>query len=101
MIGKKGSNLDELCGYYGEKLVLYAQQMGLNTCWVGISYSKIPGAFKIDAGEKLTVVIAIGYGNTQGVAHKSKSVKSVSKASGDAPDWFIKASKRHCLHRLH
>ena len=26
LIGKKGSNLDELCGYYGEKLVLYAQQ---------------------------------------------------------------------------
>lgn len=90
LIGKKGSNLDELCGYYGEKLVLYAQQIGLNTCWVGISYSKIPGAFKIDAGEKLTVVIAIGYGNMQGVAHKSKSVESVSKASGDAPDWFIK-----------
>ncbi len=90
LIGKKGSNLDERCGYYGEKLVLFAQQMGLNTCWVAMSYSKIPGAFKIDAGERLTVVIAIGYGKTQGVARKSKSRESVSKTSGAAPEWFIK-----------
>ena len=34
MIGKKGDKLDETVGYYGEKLVLEAQMMGLNTCWV-------------------------------------------------------------------
>ena len=35
LVGKKSlENLDELCGYYGQKIVLAAQQMGLNTCWV-------------------------------------------------------------------
>ena len=32
LVGKKGSNLDEKCGYYGEQLVLLAQSLGLNTC---------------------------------------------------------------------
>lgn len=43
MAGKKGDDLDERVGYYGEQLVLLAQTWGLNTCWVGVSYSKIPG----------------------------------------------------------
>ena len=33
LIGKKSPNLEEACGYYGEKIVLRAQQLGLNTCW--------------------------------------------------------------------
>ena len=40
MIGKKGPDLEEKCGYYGERLVLKAQQLGLNTCWVAMTYSK-------------------------------------------------------------
>ena len=31
---------DETIGYYGEKVVLYAQQLGLNTCWVALTFSK-------------------------------------------------------------
>ena len=88
LIGKKGAGLDEACGYYGERLVLFAQQLGLNTCWVAMSYSKIKTAFVIDQGEKLTVVIALGYGETQGVMHKSKSIAEVAKAEGQMPDWF-------------
>lgn len=88
LIGKKSDRLDELCGYYGERLVLKAQQLGLNTCWVAMTYKKIPGVFQINAGEKLTVVIALGYGQTQGTAHKSKSAEAVSNLSGDSPDWF-------------
>lgn len=87
MIGKK-DGLDEKCGYYGERLVLLAQQLGLNTCWVAMSYSKIKTAFVIEKGEKLCVVIALGYGETQGVAHKSKSIDEVIKAEGQIPDWF-------------
>jgi hypothetical protein len=45
MAGKKGDDLDEKIGYYGEQLVLLAQTLGLNTCWVGLSYSKIPGTY--------------------------------------------------------
>lgn len=88
MIGKKGSDLDEKCGYYGERLVLLAQQLGLNTCWVGMTFSKIKNAFEIGKGEKLCVVIALGYGKTQGTAHKSKSADQVMKTDGSVPDWF-------------
>lgn len=88
LVGKKSPSLDETCGYYGERLVLKAQQLGLNTCWVAMTYRKVPGAFTVERGEKLTVVIAIGYGRTQGVAHKSKTAAEVSSQSGSAPEWF-------------
>ena len=88
LIGPKSDALDELCGYYGERLVLRAQQLGLNTCWVALTYKKIHRAFQLDSGEKLTVVIALGYGENQGTAHKSKSADAVSKSTGEAPDWF-------------
>lgn len=88
LIGKKDSELDEKCGYYGERLVLKAQQLGLNTCWVAMTYSKVETAFSIDSGEKLCVVIAIGYGDTQGVPHKSKTFEEVVKTDGQMPDWF-------------
>lgn len=88
LVGKKCRDLEEKCGYYGEKLVLKAQQLGLNSCWVAMTYKKIPGAFEVVKGEKLTVVIALGYGNTQGIAHKSKSANDVSNISNDTPEWF-------------
>lgn len=88
LVGKKEDRLDELCGYYGERVLLKAQQLGLNTCWVAMTYKKIPGAFAVDKGEKLTVVISLGYGQTQGVAHTSKMVEQVSNVSADTPDWF-------------
>lgn len=88
LVGKKGDDLDGLCGYYGERLAIKAQRLGLNSCWVAMSYKKIPGAFEVNDGEKLTVVIAIGYGETQGVQHKSKSAQAVSNIGDDSPDWF-------------
>ena len=88
LIGPKGPSLDETCGYYGERLVLLAQQLGLNTCWVAMTYKKIPSAFQVSSGEKLTVVIALGYGKTQGVPHKSKPLSDVASYDGAMPDWF-------------
>lgn len=88
LVGRKSRDLDERCGFYGERLVLLAQQLGLNTCWVALTYKKIPGAFQIAPGEKLTVVIALGYGATQGVPHKSKPAEAVAKDFGAAPEWF-------------
>lgn len=88
LIGKKGPDLDEKCGYFGQRLVLKAQQLGLNTCWVAMSYTKIKTAFTVDKGEKLCVVIALGYGATQGVPHKSRPFSEVAKADGQMPDWF-------------
>lgn len=93
LIGKKGADLDEKCGYYGEKLVLKAQQLGLNTCWVAMTYSKVKSAYQLDNGEKLCVVIAIGYGTTQGAEHKVKAVDEVAKADGEMPDWFRRGAE--------
>lgn len=61
---KKDEKLEEACGYYGEKVVLYAQTLGLNTCWVDLTYSKGKARVQIDKGEKLCLVIAVGYGTT-------------------------------------
>lgn len=88
LVGKKDPDLDEKCGYYGEQLVLAARAMGLNTCWVALTYRKVPGAIKVDSGEKLTRAIALGYGKTQGVAHKSKAYAQVAPEVSNAPDWF-------------
>lgn len=70
MAGQKDDDLDERIGYYGEQLVLLAQALGLNTCWAGLSYRKVNEAYKIEKGEKLTCMIALGYGETQGVSHQ-------------------------------
>ena len=86
----KSDDLDERVGYYGEQLVLLAQTLGLNTCWVGLSYSKVPGTYVLDEGEKIGCYIAIGYGETQGVGHKIKTVEQVSNISDITPLWFKK-----------
>lgn len=88
MIGPKGPGLEERCGCYGERLVLLAQTLGLNTCWVAMTYSKVPSAFSLDPGEKLCIVIALGYGENQGAAHASKPAEAVTETDGPVPDWF-------------
>lgn len=88
LVGKSGADLQEKCGYWGERLVLKAQQMGLSTCWVALTFSKVKSAYTLDSGEKLAAVIALGYGAAQGVPHKSKPMDEVVKAAGPLPDWF-------------
>ncbi|MBR6392257.1 MAG: nitroreductase family protein [Eubacterium sp.] len=88
LAGNKGKSLDERCGYYGEKIVLEAQMLGLRTCWVKMSYKKVPGAFKIDKGEKLVCVIAIGYGANDGKERKSKTGEQVCDDYVSMPKWF-------------
>lgn len=90
MAGKKADDLNERIGYYGEQLVLLAQTLGLNTCWVGLSYSNIEGTYVLFDDEKIACYIAIGYGKTQGTGHKIKTVEQVSNASSTTPSWFRK-----------
>lgn len=89
-VGKKASDLEERLGYYGERLALLAQTLGLNTCWVALTFSKGKSACVVDSGEKLVCVIALGYGSTQGVSHKVKTAEEVSsvEAATAAPKWF-------------
>ena len=88
LVGAKCKDLHEKCGYFGERLVLKAQELGLHTCWVAITYKKIPEAFKVEDGEKLTVVISVGYGRHRGLPRKSKTPAAVSNISESTPEWF-------------
>ena len=90
LVGKKTlENLDELCGYYGEKIVLAAQILGLNTCWVAGTYKKGKCKAALVADEKIVCVIAIGYGENIGAAHKSKPEEKLCDVpESERPDWF-------------
>ncbi len=90
IVGKKGD--DEKCGYYGEKIVLRAQQLGLNTCWVALTFNKSKAVYTLRDNEKLLIVIALGYGQTQGKERPSKTMEELSKVkNGEAPEWFRNA----------
>ena len=86
MVGKKSAGLEERCGYFGEKLVLRAQELGLNTCWVALTHGKSKAI--IGSDEKEVIIIALGYGKTQGVSRKSKTAADVSNILSDSPKWF-------------
>ena len=102
MAGPKGSAVEERIGFYGEELVLLAQTLGLSTCWVGLSYKKIPGTYTLRAGDIVHCTISLGYGLNAGVQHPLRPVESFyevdggagSEAGGDAgngapPAWFL------------
>ena len=88
LVGPQG--MDEKYGYYGEKFVLEARRIGLNSCWVGLTYKKSNIPVNLNKGEKVRLVIALGYGVTQGVAHKSEDITELCQSSGEMPDWFKK-----------
>ena len=85
MAGPDGA--DELCGFSGADLMLYAQTLGLNTWWVGGTYNR-KGAQEKSEGAKPVGIIAVGYGQTQGVPHKTKTAEQVSSYDVEAPQWF-------------
>ena len=87
LIGKKSPNLDETLGYYGEELVLKAQELGLNTCWVALTHGKSKAV--VGKGEKEVCLIALGYGVTQGMEHKSKPMQELYTCAEPVPDWFL------------
>ena len=88
-VGIDDETLEQRVGYYGEKLVLFIQELGLNTCWAGTFNQKNIGA-EVGNNEKLVISIAVGYGKDKGKPHKSKSPEQVIEAKGDRPYWFNK-----------
>lgn len=84
---REKSKPDEALGYYGEQIVLKAQELGLNTCWVAMTHGKSKA--QIDKGEKLVCLISLGYGKTAGAAHKSKKLSEVCNYKKDMPEWFL------------
>lgn len=90
MAGRRADDLDERVGYYGERLVLLAQTLGLCTCWVGLSYKKIPDTYRLAEGEKVVCYISIGYPAESGKHHKRKKPEQVSNVGEATPEWFRK-----------
>ena len=88
LIGKRGEDIDEACGYQGERLVLFAQSLGLNSCWAAMSYRRLPAALKLASDEKPVCVVALGYGVNQGRPHKSRRAEEVSDLAADSPEWY-------------
>lgn len=87
LVGKKSPKLDETLGYYGEQLVLKAQALGLNTCWVALTHGKSRAL--VNKGEKLVCLIALGHGASQGVVHKSKPLQQLCNYAESMPEWFL------------
>ena len=88
LAGKKREGFDFDCGYYGEKLVLLAQQLGLHTCWPALPFSKKTVRQPLPDGEELCMAIALGYGKTQGTPHRNRPLKTLAPDYEGAPDWF-------------
>ena len=82
---------DEAIGYWGQKIVLAAQDMGLNTCWCALCSRKKSRAV-VAPGKKIRLIIAVGHGKTQGFSRKTKSVEALSSVECvKAPAWFAAA----------
>ena len=79
---------DEEIGYFGEKLVLLAQMLGLNTCWVVLTYSKRAVPANLREGEKVQAVISLGYGVHGGKPHRGKPMEALCACEGEMPEWF-------------
>lgn len=92
IVGTK--NDQEKAGYYGEKIVLKCQELGLNTCWVAMTHGKSKAEIK--KGQKLLIIISLGYGVTQGVPHKGKSIEELGHADQNT-EWFDKGMEAVCL----
>ena len=97
LVGKQSKDLHEKLGYYGERIIVKAGVLGLNTCWVALTYRKNRAQVKIEDDEKLVCVISLGYGVNQGQNRKSKKPEQVSNVNSDSPEWFKKGVKLSLL----
>lgn len=90
LVGERARDLDERAGWFGEHLALFAQTLGLNTCWVGGSYNALAArrAAKLERGETLVCILAVGYGAEAGEAHESRPLREVFRSDRTLPEWF-------------
>lgn len=88
LAGPKGDHLDQRLGYNGAKVMLRAKQLGLDSCWVGLTYRKVTDAYTLRPTDKVEAVIALGYGNGKPVSHRVKSPADVADLQPDSPEWY-------------
>lgn len=94
-----GESLEERIGYYGAKIMLEAQMLGLNSCWTAMSFRKSAVSAHMDLapGEKVVNALALGYGESQGKPHRSKPMDKLCRCDGPMPDWFRKGMEAAML----
>ena len=97
LAGKNAPDTEEKLGYCGTDVMLLAQTLGLNSWWIGGTFSKSGAKKNAPEAEKITGIITVGYGEVQGVPHKSKSPEDVSEYDGTAPEWFTSGVKTALL----
>lgn len=85
-MGASGPDLDRRVGYFGERVVLGMQELGLNSCWVALTHGK--PQVEVPSGEKVAVLVCFGYGTTQGTPHKSRPIGDLCQVD-ETPDWFL------------
>ena len=80
------------CGYVGELIALKLQSMGLNTCFVALTYKRgaVKSKVKLNGKEKIQCNLAFGYGVTGGFLRRSKTPAQVSVVEGEKPALFDK-----------
>ena len=61
LVARKDPVEEEKLGYYGERFVLKATQLGLATCWVASTYNRATTRVDLASGEKLHDVVPLGY----------------------------------------
>lgn len=91
LAGRDRPGLEEDLGYCGTDVMLFAQTLGLNSWWVGGTFSR--KGLRRNAGpgaEKLLGLLAVGYGAVQGAPHKSRAPEEIAAYEGEAPEWFTK-----------
>lgn len=88
--GKDSPDLDEKAGYYGQRILLLAAMLGLDSCWTAMSFKKAAVKKSVDVkdDERIVCVAALGYGVTHGSAHKSKPMEQLCSVQGEMPDDF-------------
>lgn len=87
LAGLDDDTLDERVGYYGEKVVLKLLSMGINSCFVGGTYNKKKVSNDIKEGYRRVLVLALGYGDGEGVLANTKEFDQIS-ISKNVPDWY-------------
>jgi nitroreductase len=92
-VGKDDTSLKELGGYWGEKVVLKATQLGVGSCWYANGVKK--DLLGIAKDEKFLIVIVLGYAAKEGKAHSSKPLEKLYHINdgSEAPEWFLAGVK--------
>lgn len=103
---KSDLELKEKTGYYGQRLILKATQLGLGTCWVGGTFKRDDILFHIQSDEECYCVITIGKVSSNlsmkdrfisGLIHrKTKTVDNFYESDvifDNLPDYFVMGYK--------